>query len=74
MQEANHDSFQYLTQNDINAIYSYLSTVKSKTPPKPKTGVGLKGGKKCMNNIVLVVMLPERVERLNSATQALGKH
>ncbi len=46
MREANQDSFQYLTQNDIHAIYSYLSTVKSKTPPKPETGVGLKGGKK----------------------------
>ena len=38
MREANEDSFQYLTDNDIHAIYAYLSTVKSKTPPKPETG------------------------------------
>jgi cytochrome c5 len=46
MKEANHDSFQYLTPEDITAIHSYLVTVKSKTPPKPKLGTGLDAGKK----------------------------
>lgn len=46
MREANHDSFQYLTSDDIAAIHSYLVTVKSKTPPKPKMGTGLEAGKK----------------------------
>ncbi len=44
MREANHDSFQYLTPEDITAIHSYLVTVKSKTPPKPKTGSGMAAG------------------------------
>ena len=46
MREANHDSFQYLTPEDITAIHSYLVTVKSKAPPQPKTGSGLDAGKK----------------------------
>jgi cytochrome c5 len=46
MREANNDSFQYLTPQDINAIYSYLVTVQSKTPPKPKTGSGMEAGRK----------------------------
>lgn len=46
MKEANHDSFQYLTPEDITAIHSYLVTVKSKTPPKQKMGSGLAAGKK----------------------------
>ncbi len=45
MKEANHDSFRYLTSGDIAAIHSYLVTVKSKTPPKPKTGSGMAAGK-----------------------------
>lgn len=46
MREANEDSFHYLTPSDVHAIYSYLSTVKSKTPPQPKAGTGLEAGKK----------------------------
>lgn len=46
MREANHDSFQYLTPDDIKAIHSYLVTVNSKMPPQPKTGSGLEAGKK----------------------------
>jgi len=46
MKEANQDSFQYLTAEDIKAIHSYLVTVKSKTPPKAKTGTGAEAGKK----------------------------
>lgn len=46
MREANHDSFQYLTDEDISAIHSYLATVQSKIPPKPKMGTGLEAGKK----------------------------
>lgn len=46
MKEANHDSFRYLAPEDIEAIHSYLVTVESKTPPKPKTEGGIVGGKK----------------------------
>lgn len=46
MREANQDSFRYLTPEDIHAIYSYLITVKSKTPPQAKAGTGLDAGKK----------------------------
>ncbi len=46
MREANNDSFQYLTPQDIHAIYTYLISVKSKSQPKPKTGSGLEAGKK----------------------------
>lgn len=46
MREANHDSFQYLTPDDIAAIHSYLVTVKSETPPQPKSGSGQDAGKK----------------------------
>lgn len=45
MKEANQDSFRYLTPGDVTAIYSYLVTVKSETPPKPKTGTGAAAGK-----------------------------
>jgi cytochrome c5 len=46
MKEANHDSFRYLTAEDIAAIHSYLVTVQSETPPKQKMGTGLAAGKK----------------------------
>lgn len=46
MREADHDSFQYLTPEDINAIHSYLITVHSATPPKAKMGSGMAAGKK----------------------------
>ncbi len=46
MREANADSFQYLIPEDVTAIYSYLRTVKSATPPKVKMGTGLAAGKK----------------------------
>lgn len=40
MLEANHDSLRYLTKEDVNAIATYLKTVESKTPPRPKGPVG----------------------------------
>ena len=46
MKEANHDSFRYLTPEDIQAIHSYLVTVNSAKPPKPKIETGIAGGKK----------------------------
>ena len=46
MLDANHDSLQFLTNTDIEAIYNYLKTVKSQEPPKPKHshGSGLEAG------------------------------
>jgi cytochrome c5 len=46
MREANHDSFRYLTSDDIQAIHSYLVTVHSKAPRQAKAGNGLVAGKK----------------------------
>jgi cytochrome c5 len=40
MLEVNHDSLSYLSKDDLTAIATYLKTVKSKEPPKPKTGGG----------------------------------
>ena len=37
MYEANRDSLSYLTPADSEAIWMYLKTVKSQTPPKPST-------------------------------------
>ena len=37
MQEANRNGLQYLTTNDIQAIYVYLQSVKSQVPPKPSS-------------------------------------
>lgn len=46
MKEANHDSLQYLTFEDIKAIDVYLVSVKSKIPPKKtSTAPGLTQGK-----------------------------
>ena len=50
MKEANHDSLRYLTMNDIKAIRTYLISVKSKTPPKPRANAsGLAQGKDTYN-------------------------
>ncbi|MDR3490746.1 MAG: c-type cytochrome [Gammaproteobacteria bacterium] len=40
MQEVNHDSLIYLTEQDLLAISRYLKTVESESPPKPKAGNG----------------------------------
>lgn len=40
MLEVNHDSLKYLSQDDLKAMVTYLQTVKSKEPPKPKPGKG----------------------------------
>lgn len=40
MLEVNHDSLKYLTDADLQAIAVYLKSVKSKTPPKPKSSGG----------------------------------
>lgn len=40
MLEVNRDSLHYLTPEDRLAIITYLKTVQSKTPPKPKGSVG----------------------------------
>lgn len=44
MYQVNHDSLQYLKLEDLRAIDSYLSTVKSTTPAKPTTS-GKESGK-----------------------------
>jgi len=51
MLEVNHDSLVHLDRADLDAIVVYLKTVKSKTPPKPKsaTQVSLKVGEKVYN-------------------------
>jgi len=36
MLEVNHDSLDYMTKADLDAIATYLKTVISKTPPSPK--------------------------------------
>ncbi|MBS0349840.1 MAG: cytochrome c5 family protein [Proteobacteria bacterium] len=46
MREANHDSFQYLTPEDVQSIYNYLVTVHSKNPPQEKAVSGTAEGKK----------------------------
>lgn len=40
MLEVNHDSLRYLTHADLIAIATYLKSVQSKEPPKPKVGKG----------------------------------
>jgi len=40
MLEVNHDSLRYLTNSDLLAITTYLKSVQSATPPKPKVGKG----------------------------------
>lgn len=40
MLEVNHDSLRYLSESDLNAIATYLRSVQSKTPPKPRGGAG----------------------------------
>jgi cytochrome c5 len=40
MKEANHDSLRYLTDSDLMAIATYLKSVQSTTPPKPKSSGG----------------------------------
>jgi len=51
MLEVNHDSLQYLTKEDLDAIAIYLKSVKSATPPAPKHSgkVDLATGKKIYN-------------------------
>lgn len=44
MLEVNHDSLKQLSPSDLDAIATYLKTVVSKTPPKPKAGAGGPGG------------------------------
>lgn len=48
MAEANHDSLKYLTSSDVAAIATYLESVHSQIPPKPKTA-GSAEGKKVFN-------------------------
>ena len=43
MLEANHDSLSYLSDHDIDAIITYLRTVKSALPPMPSTSGGVPG-------------------------------
>lgn len=43
MKEAETDSFRYLSKDDLQAIISYLRTVRSKAPPKPKLSGSDKG-------------------------------
>lgn len=40
MYEANRDSLSYLSPADSAAIWTYLKTVHSETPPKPSTAAG----------------------------------
>lgn len=40
MLEANQNSLQYLTKDDLLAIVTYLKSVNSKAPPLPKGGIG----------------------------------
>lgn len=44
MKEANADSLKYLTDADVKAIYTYLASVKSETPPKPSSSTSGSGG------------------------------
>lgn len=43
MLEVNHDSLHYLSRSDLVAIATYLKSVQSATPPKPKVGKGGEG-------------------------------
>jgi len=51
MLEVNHDSLQYMTKEDLDAIAIYLKSVKSQTPPAPKHSdkVSTATGKKVYN-------------------------
>ncbi len=51
MLKVNHDSLRHLDPEDLNAIATYIKTVKSKTPPMPKpTGaINKKTGQKIYN-------------------------
>lgn len=40
MLEANQDSLRYLTREDLLAIITYLKSVQSKTPPRPRGNIG----------------------------------
>lgn len=40
MLEANENSLKYLTRSDLSSIITYLKSVESKSPPKPKAGPG----------------------------------
>jgi len=40
MLEANQNSLKYLTHDDLIAIATYIKSVESQTPPKPKVGKG----------------------------------
>jgi len=40
MLEVDHDSLRYLTHTDLLAIATYLKSVQSQTPPKPRTSGG----------------------------------
>lgn len=41
MHQVNHDSLQFLNADDIRAIFTYLQSLPSKTPAKPKNGKDL---------------------------------
>lgn len=45
MLEANHDSFQYLTPDDLEAIAVYMKSTQSKQPPKAEIASGADTGK-----------------------------
>lgn len=51
MLEVNHDSLIYLSREDLDSIVTYLQTVKSKQPPKPKQSnkIDLKVGEQVFN-------------------------
>lgn len=40
MLEANENSLKYLSKTDLLSIITYLKSIESKTPPKPKAGAG----------------------------------
>jgi len=40
MKEANHDSLKYMTQDDIKAVYVYLSSIHSESEQKASSGGG----------------------------------
>lgn len=46
MAEVVHDSLEYLSQEDLEAIATYLKTVKSKLPPSVSTKITSKTGQK----------------------------
>lgn len=47
MAEVNHDSLRYLTSSDLVGVATYLKSVKSESPPKPK---GSNAGKALYEN------------------------